>query len=49
MIEIRRLRSGFFSVWVNGEWVNASLPTEKAAIDYAREFYPGKRIEIISA
>lgn len=38
-IEIRKLRSGFWSVWVNGEWVEASLPTEESARKYIAEHY----------
>ena len=31
MIEVVRLPSGFWSVWIDGSWLNASLPSEKAA------------------
>ena len=30
-ITIKKLRSGFWSVWVNGEWVNAALGSLEAA------------------
>ena len=42
-IEIRKLRSGFWSVWVNGDWVEASLPNEEAAREYVRTVY-GKEV-----
>lgn len=31
MIEIKRLPSGFYAVFVNGSFVNAALPSEQAA------------------
>lgn len=30
-ITIKKLRSGFWSVWVNGQWVNAALGSLEAA------------------
>ena len=36
-IEIRKLRSGFWSVWVDGDWVEASLPNEESARKYVKE------------
>ena len=38
-IEIRKLRSGFWSVWIDGDWVEVSLPNEKAAREYVKERY----------
>ncbi len=38
-IEIRKLRSGFWSVWVDGDWVEASLPNEESARKYVKERY----------
>ena len=31
---IEELPSGFWSVWQDGEWINAALPDERAAIAY---------------
>lgn len=38
-IEIKKLTSGFWSVWVNGDWVEASLPSKEAAREYVKEVY----------
>lgn len=38
-IEIKKLTSGYWSVWVNGDWVEASLPNEEAAREYVRTVY----------
>ena len=38
-IEIRNLRSGFWSVWIDNDWVEASLPNEEAARKYVKEVY----------
>ena len=34
-IKIERLKSGFYCVFVNGSWVNASLESLEAAKKYA--------------
>lgn len=31
---IKKLPSGFYSVWANGVWINAALPSEEAAREY---------------
>lgn len=31
---IKELPSGFWSVWKDGDWISAALPTEQAAIAY---------------
>lgn len=36
LIEIRRLPSGFWSVWIDGTWIDAALPTESAARSLAK-------------
>ena len=33
------MRSGFWSVWIDGDWVEASLPNEEAARKYVKERY----------
>ena len=38
-IEIRKLPSGYWSVWVNGDWVEASMPSEESAREYVRKNY----------
>ena len=38
-IEIKKLTSGFWSVWVNGDWVEAALPSEESAKKYVKERY----------
>ena len=39
-IEIKLLpKSGFWSVWVDGDWVNAALPSEQAAKAWVKEVY----------
>lgn len=38
-IELRKLPSGFWAVFVNGEWVEASMPDEKSAKEWVAERY----------
>lgn len=38
-IEIRKLPSGYWSVWVNGDWVEASLTSKESAREYVRKNY----------
>lgn len=39
-IEIKLLpKSGFWSVWVDGDWVNAALPSREAAVEWVKEVY----------
>lgn len=38
-IEIKKLTSGFWSVWIDGDWVEASLPNEESAQKYVKEVY----------
>ena len=35
MVEIKKLPSGFWAVFVNGQWVDASQPSEAAARKFA--------------
>lgn len=34
---VKKLPSGFWSVWVNGDWINAALPNQEAAEKLANE------------
>ena len=35
-IRIEKLKSGFYCVWIDGEWVNAALASEPAAKEFAK-------------
>lgn len=42
---IMRLPSGFYAVWIGGDWINASLPNENAAIEWLKQFIKGGIIQ----
>ena len=37
MYTVKKLQSGFYSVWINGEWINAALPNEEAAREFIQK------------
>lgn len=37
MYTVKKLQSGFYSVWINGEWINAALPSEESAREFIKE------------
>ena len=43
MIEVKKLPSGFYAVFVNGSFVNAALPSADAAQAFADEIAKGAK------
>lgn len=35
---ITKLPSGFYAVWIGGDWINASLPSEESATDWLSKY-----------
>ena len=37
MYTVKKLQSGFYSVWINDTWINAALPSEESAREFIKK------------